>query len=93
MREWPAPSTVADLLARRGLVQRRRTRRPSIHPGVLPAVADAPNDLWTADCKGQFRTGDHRDCYPLTIADLASRYLLTCHGLLSTNGALARRDL
>ena len=39
--EWPAPSTVADLLARRGLVQRRRTRRASTHPGVVPASADA----------------------------------------------------
>lgn len=75
--EWPAASTVADLLARRGLVQRRRSRRPSSHPGVVAAVADAPNDLWTADFKGQFRTGDHLYCYPLTIADLASRFLLT----------------
>jgi transposase len=76
IRDWPAASTVADLLARRGLVQRRRTRRPTTHPGVIPAVADAPNDLWTADFKGQFRTGDHAYCYPLTVADLASRYLL-----------------
>lgn len=88
--EWPAPSTVADLLARRGLVQRRRTRRASIHPGVVPAIADAPNDLWTADFNGQFRTGNHVYCDPLTIADLASRYLLTCHGLLSTKCELAK---
>ena len=46
---WPAPTTVADLLARRGLVQRRRMRRPTTHPGVISAVADAPNDLWKAD--------------------------------------------
>ena len=83
IHEWPAPSPVADLLARRGLVQRRRTRRPTTHPGVIAAVADAPNDLWTADFKGQFRTGDAAYCYPLTIADLAARYLLTCHGLRS----------
>jgi transposase InsO family protein len=81
---------VADLLARRGLVQRRRTRRPSVHPGVVLAIADAPNDLWTADFRGQFRTGNHVYCYPLTIADLASRYLLTCHGLLSTKCELAK---
>jgi putative transposase len=87
---WGARKLLAVLLARRGLVQRRRTRRPSIHPGVLPAVADAPNDLWTADFKGQFRTGDHAYCYPLTIADLASRYLLTCHGLHSTKCELAK---
>ncbi|MGK2961238.1 MAG: integrase core domain-containing protein [Gemmatimonadaceae bacterium] len=53
---WPAPSTAADLLARRGLVQRRRRRRPHIHPGVVPATTAEPNDLWTADFKGQFRT-------------------------------------
>lgn len=81
---------MADLLARRGLVQRRRTRRPSVHPGVVLAIADAPNDLWTADFRGQFRTGNHVYCYPLTIADLASRYLLTCHGLLSTKCELAK---
>jgi putative transposase len=91
IRDWPAPSTVADLLARRGLVQHRRKRRPPTqHPGVLPAQADAPNDLWTADFKGEFRTGDHVYCYPLTIADLASRFLLTCHGLRSTKCALAK---
>ena len=90
LHDWPAASTVADLLARRGLVQRRRQRHPTTHPGVLAAVADAPNDLWTADFKGQFRTGDRAYCYPLTIADLASRFLLTCHGLRSTKGVLAK---
>jgi putative transposase len=64
IHDWPAPSTVADLLARRGLVERRRTRRPTTHPGVIPAVADAANDLWTADFKGQFRTGDAAYGYP-----------------------------
>ena len=90
IRKWPAPSTVADLLARRGLVQRRRVRRATTHPGVILAVADAPNDLWTADFKGRFRTGDHAYCYPLTVADLASRFLLTSHGLRSTNCKLAK---
>ena len=90
LRDWPAPSTVADLLARRGLVQRRRTRRPTTHPGVIPAVSDAPNDVWTADFTGQFRTGDLAYCSPLTIADLASRFLLTCHGLRSTKCELAK---
>ena len=41
-----------------------------MHPGVVRPVADAPNDLWTADFKGQFRTGDGLYCFPLTIADL-----------------------
>jgi putative transposase len=88
--DWPAPSTVADLLARRGLVQRRRHRRASTHPGVVRPTTAAPNDLWTADFKGQFRTGDRRYCYPLTIADQHTRFLLACHGLLSTQTVTAR---
>ena len=87
---WPAPSTAADLLARRGLVQRRRRRRPHEHPGVVPPTTTAPNDLWTADFKGQFRTGNGVYCYPLTIADQHTRFLLACHGLLSTQTVTAR---
>ena len=50
--EWPAVSTAGDLLARRGLVKKRRRRRHWQHPGVVPAVTTQPNDLWTADFKG-----------------------------------------
>ena len=87
---WPAPSTVADLLARRGLVQKRRRRRASAHPGVVRPTTAAPNDLWTADFKGQFRTGDGTYCYPLTIADQHTRFLLACRGVLSTQSVTAR---
>lgn len=87
---WPAPSTVADLLARRGLVKKRRRRRQPIHPGAVRPDTNAPNDLWTADYKGQFRTGDGRYCYPLTIADQHTRYLLSCHGVLSTHAHVAK---
>jgi len=87
---WPAPSTAADLLARRGLVLRRRRRRPHQHPGVVAPTTVAPNDLWTADFKGQFRTGNGVYCFPLTIADQHTRFLLTCHGLLSTQTVTAR---
>jgi len=90
IRRWPAPSTVADLLARRGLVQHRRRRRAPDHPGVVRPTTAAPNDLWTADFKGQFRTGDGASCYPLTIADQHTRFLLTCRGLLSTQTVTAR---
>src|SRR5262245_26806510 len=90
IEDWPAASTTADLLARRGLVRRRRRRRPHEHPGVVPIATHAPNDLWTADFKGQFRTGNGVYCYPLTIADQHSRFLLTCYGLLSTETATAR---
>lgn len=88
---WPAPSTAGDLLARRGLVKKRRRRRAHYyHPGVVAPVTHAPNDLWTADFKGHFRTRDGRYCYPLTVADLHTRYLLTCQGLLTTKGVGVR---
>jgi transposase InsO family protein len=87
---WPAPSTAGDLLARNGLVKKRRRRRPHLHPGVVPPVTHGPNDLWTADFKGHFRTRDGIYCYPLTIADLHTRYLLTCQGLLTTKGVGVR---
>ncbi len=67
--------------------KKRRRRRPPHHPGVVPPVTTAPNDLWAADFKGQFRTGDRRYCYPLTVTDQHTRYLLACHGLLSTRGS------
>jgi len=90
---WPAVSTVGDLFTRRGLVTPRRRRHYSPHPGVVPLVTAAPNDLWTVDFKGQFRTGDGVYCYPLTLADQHTRYLLACHGLPSTRGATARTVL
>jgi putative transposase len=90
IRAWPVASTVADLLARRGLVHKRRRRRTATHPGVVRPVTFAPNDLWTADFKGQFGTGDGHCCYPLTIADQHTRFLLTCRGLLSTQTMTAR---
>src|SRR2546422_7698593 len=84
--EFPAVSTAGDLLARRGLVKKRRRRRHYQHPGVVPITTVHPNDLWTADFKGHFRTRDGVYCYPLTVADQHTRYLLACHGLLSTKG-------
>jgi transposase InsO family protein len=85
--DWPAASTAADLLARRGLVRRRRRRREHQHPGVVPITTAVPNDLWTTDFKGQFRTGNGVYCFPLTIADQHTRFLLECHGLLTTEAA------
>lgn len=87
---WPATSTAGDLLAREGLVKKRRRRRPPHHPGVVPPVTTAPNDLWATDFKGQFRTADGIYCYPLTVTDQHTRFLLACHGLLSTRGTGVR---
>jgi len=53
-------------------------------------AADRPNALWSIDFKGQFRLGDQRYCYPLTVSDGFSRYLLLCRGLASTEGASVR---
>jgi transposase InsO family protein len=83
---WPAVSTAGDLLARCGLVKKRRRRRPHQHPGVVPPITTGPNDLWTTDFKGHFRTRDGLYCYPLTIADQHTRFLLACQGLRSTKG-------
>lgn len=73
VRAWPAISTVADLLKRHALVRPRRRRRPIVHPGTVPIHTTAPNDSWTADFKGQFRTRNGIYCYPLTIADQHTR--------------------
>lgn len=80
----PGRSTVCDILSRHGLVPKQRKRRHIGHPGKPTSLILAPNDLWSADYKGQFRTGDGQYCYPLTVADGFSRYLLGCQGLNST---------
>jgi putative transposase len=82
---WPALSTMALILRRQGLVTPPHRRSPaSPQRGSRHiVVATRPNLVWTADFKGQFRTQDGRYCYPLTVMDRYSRYLLTCHGMLS----------
>ena len=87
---WPARSTVNDLLARQHLLRRQRRRRRWAHPGVAPLVTTKPNQVWPADFKGHFRTGNGRYCYPLTVTDHFSRALLVCHGLPSIRTADAR---
>jgi putative transposase len=86
---WPARSTIDDILVRNDLVKPRRRRARWEHPGSGPARASAPNAVWTTDFKGQFRTCDGIYCYPLTIVDLYSRYLLRVSGLpnVRTEGA------
>jgi transposase InsO family protein len=82
----PASSTIHAVLDRHGLVSRRKRRRYKAQ-GTELTDARAPNALWCADYKGQFRLGNHRYCYPLTITDYRSRYLLTCEALESTKEA------
>jgi transposase InsO family protein len=81
---WPSASTVGEILKRHGLVQeRRRSRsRPPVERGSL-TQATVPNHVWACDFKGQFRTADGQLCYPLTVTDSYSRYLLGVDGLAS----------
>jgi putative transposase len=82
-RVWPATSTVGEILRRHGLVQRRRRHARAGRYALGLVEASAPNVVWCADFKGHFRTQDGRYCYPLTVTDAFSRYLLQCRGVLS----------
>jgi transposase InsO family protein len=84
----PAKSTIHAVLDRHGLVKRARRRRNRAEGTPLSEGA-APNDLWCADFKGEFKLGNGRYCYPLTVTDQASRYLLMCEALESTREDLA----
>jgi putative transposase len=84
----PAISTVHAVLDRNGLVKRKKRRRHKAQGTPLMAAHD-PNGLWCADYKGEFMLGNKQYCYPLTITDYRSRYLLACEGLKSTRSELA----
>jgi putative transposase len=71
----PAPSTAGERFQREGLSQTRKRRRGHRHPGATPLQAAAPHAVWTADFKGQCRTGDGLYCYPWTGADAYRRFL------------------
>jgi len=89
--DLPAPSTIGDLLKRQGLVAKRRRR---IHPpaGSVPSPLEIrdPNQEWDADFKGEFKLGSGAYCYPLTLTDAFSRYLLGIRALEGTGGAKAK---
>ncbi len=79
----PAKSTIHAVLDRNGLViPRGRIRRRA--EGTVLSQSNHPNELWCADYKGEFMLGNKEYCYPLTITDQASRYLLRCEGLSTT---------
>jgi transposase InsO family protein len=78
---WPADSTAGEILKRAGLVRPRRRRR-RVAPYTEPfGACNRPNRIWSADFKGDFALADNKRCYPLTISDNYSRYLLQCRGL------------
>jgi transposase InsO family protein len=88
--ELPGRTTVCDILSRHGMVPKQRNRRAIGHPGKPSSEILAPNDCWSADFKGQFKTGDGLYCYPLTLTDGLSRFLLGCQALHSTALAEAK---
>ena len=88
--KWPARSTIGNLLRRHGLSapRRRRPRAAPTRPPLTPM--QQPNQVWSIDFKGWFRTQDGQRCDPLTISDGASRYLLRCQAMRHPDGAHVR---
>ena len=86
----PVARTVSDVFARYGLSRSRQARRRT-PPYTDPfGDADAANRIWCADFKGDFKTGDHKRCYPLTVTDAFSRMLLRCKALRSAKTVRAQ---
>lgn len=90
---WPAPSTIGELLRRRGLTQARKRRHHAVPNADALKVPVAANDLWCIDFKGWFRTGDGARCDPLTVSDAFSRYLLCAQALARPDYAGCRAQL
>ena len=84
----PAISTIHAVLDRHGLVKHRRRHRHTTR-GTELSRPTTPNALWCADYKGEFMLGNRHYCYPLTITDFASRYLLACEALGTTQARFA----
>ena len=83
---WPAASTIGELLRREGLAAKRRRKTHPITGTAIDSrltVARTANDVWTADFKGEFKLGSGSYCYPLTVQDYSSRFLLECRALSS----------
>ncbi len=78
----PTKTTIHRILERHGRVRPRRRSPRRMHPGAPGTPMEQPNAVWTADFKGQFRTTNGVYCYPLTVQDGATRFLLGCRGLL-----------
>jgi len=76
----PSRTTVHNILLRHDLVPKRRKRVRRWHPGRPDTLAAHPNDTWSADFKGEFPTRDGELCYPLTVQDMHSRFVLACRG-------------
>ena len=80
-RAWPVASTFGRILKDAGLVRSRGRRHRTPRHSQPLQHATHPNAVWSADFKGQFSMGNGRLCYPLTLSDNHSRYILACQGL------------
>jgi transposase InsO family protein len=91
-RVLPAASTIGDILTTAGLIVPRRPRPRHVPSPTRLREAAAPNDVWCIDYKGQFRLGDGTYCYPLTITDQFSRFILCCEGMAAITDTAAREQ-
>lgn len=89
-RRMPSHSAIGAALVRAGLVVPRKQRRHRRPESTHMREASSPNDVWCIDYKGQFRLGDRTYCYPLTITDQFSRYVLACEGMAAISDEAAR---
>jgi putative transposase len=93
-RTFPAPSSIGEVLKRHGLVEPRRRRRGHAPVAVAPFREPVtPNGVWCIDFKGHFRTDDGAVCYPLTISDAFSRFLIRCEIVEDPDGDAVRSVL
>jgi transposase InsO family protein len=84
-KDWPASSTIGNIYERHGLVKARVKRRRVVPHSQPFTDCNKSNSVWSADFKGQFRLGNGKYIYPLTITDNFSRFIISYHGLLSPN--------
>ena len=92
MAKLPVRATVHAVLDRHGFVTPRKKRTRRIYPGHNGLTeGTAPNIVWTTDFKGQFKMKNGQYCYPLTVADHYSRYLLGCEAHENTQMLPAQR--
>jgi transposase InsO family protein len=90
---WPSKTTIGEIVKRAGLCRPRRVRRtvPTHWSGLITPTK--PNELWCIDFKGHFRLGNKNYCYPLTITDAYSRFLITCEAMEKIDGDEVWREM
>ena len=91
-QSWPAESTIGLILKRCGLNGKRSKRRHATPSSQPLAHASRANQVWSIDFKGWFRCGDGSRCDPLTVSDAATRFLLCCRAVASTDTEAVKRE-